>query len=292
VTSLNYYVQTLLLTIGINTILAFSFYVPFSSGMICLGQAGFMAIGAYVAALLTTKAGFPFLWAVLAGGCAGGIVGIVTGFPALRIRGVYLMLMTLGLGEAIRVFFLNFEYVGGVTGISGIPQKTNLYNIYAFIAVLIILFLRLNSSQIGRIVEAIRENEEAAQGMGINLTRYKVLVFGAGAFIAGIGGGFYAHYVQFIEPGNFGIQQSLELMIYSIFGGTETLWGSIFGAAFLTLLPEWLRSLQEWRMFMYGIILLLMMVLRPTGIIDKRLMRAIAERLSFAGKKKSTLGTR
>jgi branched-chain amino acid transport system permease protein len=289
---LSYYFQTLLLTIGINIILAFSFYVPFSAGMICLGQAGFMAIGAYTAALLSMKVGLPFLWAVLAGGCVSGMLGIVTGFPALRIRGVYLMLMTLGLGEAIRVFLLNFEYVGGVTGLSGIPQKTNVYNMYAFIAVFTIIFLRINSSQIGRIIEAIRENEEAAQGMGINLTQYKVLIFGAGAFIAGIGGGFYAHYVQFIEPGNFGVQQSLELMIYSIFGGTETLWGSVFGASFLTLLPEWLRPLQEWRMFMYGIILLLMMVLRPTGVIDKSLMRAVTRRFNSGETQKTGVDTK
>ena len=286
---MSFYVQTLLLTIGINIILAFSFYVPFSAGMICLGQAGFMALGAYTAALLSIKAGFPFLVAILAGGCASGIVGIIAGFPALRIRGVYLMLMTLGLGEAIRVFFLNFEYVGGVTGISGIPQRTSIYNMYAFIAVFTIVFLRINSSQIGRIIEAIRENEEAAQGMGINLTEYKVLIFGAGAFIAGIGGGFYAHYVQFIEPGNFGVQQSLELMIFSIFGGTETFWGSIFGASFLTLLPEWLRPLQEWRMFMYGMILLVMMVLRPKGVVDSNLVRAVAQRLRVTKKQEAEL---
>jgi branched-chain amino acid transport system permease protein len=289
---LSYYFQTLLLTIGINIILAFSFYVPFSAGMICLGQAGFMAIGAYTAAVLTTKAGLPFMWAVFAGGCFSGVVGIATGFPALRIRGVYLMLMTLGLGEAIRVFFLNFEYVGGVTGLSGIPQKTNIYNMYAFIVILAIALLRINNSQVGRIIEAIRENEEAAQGMGINLTRYKVFVFAAGAFIAGMGGGFYAHYVQFIESANFGVQQSLELMIFSIFGGTETFWGSIFGASFLTLLPEWLRPLQEWRMFMYGIILLLMMVLRPKGIVDKGLVRALSRKFSFAEKENLRPGDR
>ncbi len=278
---MSFYIQTLLLTIGINITLAFSFYVPFSAGMICLGQAGFMALGAYTAALLSIKAGFPFIAAILIGGCVSGVVGIIAGFPALRIRGVYLMLMTLGLGEAIRVFFLNLEYVGGVTGISGIPQRTNIYNMYAFIVILTIVFLRINSSQVGRIIEAIRENEEAAQGMGINLTHYKVLVFGAGAFIAGIGGGFYAHYVQFIEPGNFGVQQSLELMIFAIFGGSETFWGSIFGATFLTLLPEWLRPLQEWRMFIYGMIVLVMMVLRPKGIIDNALVRAVAQKLSI-----------
>jgi len=257
--------------------------------MICLGQAGFMALGAYTAALLSIKAGLPFLAAILAGGGVSGVVGIIAGFPALRIRGVYLMLMTLGLGEAIRVFFLNFDYVGGVTGISGIPQRTSIYNMYAFIAVFTIIFLRINSSQIGRIIEAIRENEEAAQGMGINLTQYKVLIFGAGAFIAGIGGGFYAHYVQFIEPGNFGVQQSLEVMIFSIFGGTETFWGSIFGASFLTLLPEWLRPLQEWRMFMYGRILLVMMVLRPKGVVDSNLVRAVAQRLRVTKKQKAEL---
>lgn len=282
---MSYYLQTLLLTIGINMILAFSFYVPFSAGMISLGQAGFMAIGAYTAAMLTLKLGLPFLWAVLAGGCLSGLIGIVTGFPALRIRGVYLMLMTLGLGEAIRVFLLNFEYVGGVSGLSGIPPKTNLTNLYAFIFLLVVIFSRINASQIGRIIEAIRENEEAAQGMGINLTKYKVLTFAGGAFIAGMGGGFYAHYARFIESANFGIGQTLELMIFAIFGGTETLWGPILGTAFLTLLPEWLRPLQEWRMFMYGLVLLAMMVLRPKGVIDKSLVRGVAHK--FCGQKKN-----
>jgi branched-chain amino acid transport system permease protein len=126
--------------------------------------------------------------------------------------------------------------------------------------------------------------------MGISITKYKVMTFAAGAFVAGIGGGFYAHYTQFIESASFGVQQSLELMILAIFGGTETFWGSIFGAAFLTLLPEWLRPLQEWRMFMYGIILLLMMVLRPKGIIDKRLIRFLAGSGFFRRQRNAGLG--
>ena len=286
---MGYYFQSLLFTIGINTLLAFSFYVPISAGMISLGQAGFMALGAYTAAMLTVKAGVPFLWAVLAGGCFSGIVGMVVGFPALRIRGVYLMLMTLGFGEAIRVFLLNLDWVGGVSGLSGISPKTTLTNLYGCIAVLAFLFSRINRSQLGRIIEAIRENEDAAQGMGINLTQYKVVVFASGAFVAGLGGGFYAHYVQYIEPANFGVHQSLELMIFCVFGGVESYWGSIFGASFLTFLPESLRFLQEWRMFMYGIVLVLMMVLRPRGIVDKRLLKALGGLFSFEKKRSERL---
>jgi branched-chain amino acid transport system permease protein len=278
---LSFYIQTLFITIGINIILAFSFYVPFSAGMISLGQSGFMAIGAYTASILTLKMGLPFFWELLVGGAISGVIGMIVGFPALRIRGLYLMLMTLGFGEAVRVFFINFEYSGGVSGLAGITQKTNIYNVYIFILVLIIIFLRVNSSQIGRIIEAIREEEDAAQGMGINLTKYKIFTFSIGAFIAGIGGGFYAHYAQFIEPSNFGMNQTLEIIIFSIFGGIETFWGSIFGASFLTLLPEWLRPLKEWRMFMYGFVLLLMMVIRPKGVIDKNIVRMVVYRLGF-----------
>ncbi len=278
---MSFYIQTLFITIGINIILAFSFYVPFSAGMISLGQSGFMAIGAYTASILTLKMGFPFLWALIAGGAISGIIGILVGFPALRIRGLYLMLMTLGFAEATRVFFINFEYSGGVSGLAGIAPKTNVYNIYIFILILIILFLRVNSSQIGRIIEAIREEEDAAQGMGINLTKYKIFTFSMGAMIAGIGGGFYAHYTQFIEPGNFGMNQTLEIVIFSIFGGTETFWGSVFGASFLTLLPEWLRPLKEWRMFIYGLVLLFMMVIRPKGVVDKSIVRTLVYKLSF-----------
>jgi len=235
-----------------------------------------MGIGAYTSSVLTTKVGLPFLPALIAGGITSGIMGIIVGFPALRIKGIYLLLMTLGFGETVRIFFLNFEYTGGAYGLGGIKQETNICNLYIFIFLLVIFFLKITRSQIGRTFEAIREDEGAAEGMGINLTRNKIFAFAMGASIAGIGGGFYAHYAQFIDSGSFGIPQALEIMIFSIFGGIETFWGSIFGASILTILPEWLRPLKEWRLFFYGFILLLMMILRPRGIIDKHLVGSLA----------------
>lgn len=259
------YIQSILTLIGINILLALSFYLSFSAGMISLAQAGFMGIGAYTSSVLTTKVGLPFLPALIAGGITSGIMGVIVGFPALRIKGIYLLLMTLGFGETVRIFFLNFEYTGGAYGLGGIKQETNICNLYVLILLLVIFFLRISRSRIGRAFEAIREDEEAAEGMGINLTRNKIFAFAMGASIAGIGGGFYAHYAQFIDPGSFGIPQALEIMIFSI-----------FGASILTILPEWLRPLKEWRLFFYGFILLSMMILRPRGVIDKHLVGLLA----------------
>lgn len=267
------YTESILIFAGINIIMALSFYLPFSAGLLSLAQAGFMGIGAYTSAVLTTKFGVSFWPALLAGSVLATLLGILVGFPALRIKGIYLLLMTLGFSEIVRVFFLNFQYTGGASGLGGILPYTNLKNIYLVVALLGLFFHRLTNSRIGRAFEAVKEDEGAAEVMGVNLTHAKLLAFGTGAFIAGMGGSFYAHYALYIDSTNFGVLRSIEILIYVLVGGMETFWGSLFGGFILTFLPEWLRVIQEYRIIIYGGLLILMMIVRPKGILVKEMTR-------------------
>jgi len=254
---------------GINIIMALSFYLPFMTGQISLGQAGFMSIGAYASAVCTVKFGIPYVPAVLIGGTCSGIVGFVLGLPALRIKGIYLLLLTLGFGEIVRVVFINIDYIGAAAGFPGIPyQEHTLLYAYGTIGILIVFFNRLRKSRMGRAFRAVGSDEDAAEVIGVNITAIKLTAFASGAFIAGIGGGIFAHYQEYIEPLMFDVMHAVELIVFTIFGGIQIFWGPIFGAFALTLVPEFLRFIQEWRMEMYGALLIVMMILRPQGIIS------------------------
>jgi len=273
------YTESLLVIAGINIILGFSFYFPHSAGMFSMAQGGFMAIGAFVSAGLTVKLGMPFYPALLVGAVVAGIVGIVAGFPALRIKGVYLLLLTLGISEVIRIFFLNFAYTGGVAGLGGIQLQTNLWNVYLAVAILVYFFHRLAPTRMGRAIAAIGEDEEAAEMMGINLTVTKLQVFGLSAAMSGLAGGFYAHYSLYIMSDNFGVAKSLEILLPVLIGGTEVFWGAILGSFVTTFVPEWLRFIQPYRMIIFGFIVVIMMILRPQGFVDRALVRGIGLRL-------------
>ena len=253
---------------GIYILMALSFYLPLITGQISLGQAGFMAIGAYGAAVCTVKWGIPYVPAVLFGGIVAGIVGFVLGLPALRIKGIYLLLLTLGFGEIVRVVFINFTYVGGAAGFPSIPYQkyTGLYA-YGMVFILIIFFSRLRRSRMGRAFQAIGDDETAAEIIGVNITSAKLIAFSVGAFIAGIGGGIFAHYQEYIEPLMFGVMHAVEFLVFTIFGGIQIFWGPIFGAFVLTLVPEFFREIQDWRMELYGVLLIVMMIIRPQGVI-------------------------
>lgn len=261
---------------GIYIIMALSFYMPLITGQISLAQAGFMAIGAYGAAVGTAKWGIPYVPAVLFGGVMAGIVGFILGLPALRIKGIYLLLLTLGFGEIVRVVFINFKYVGAAEGFPGIPyqQYTGLYA-YAVIIILIIFFSRLRRSRMGRAFQAIGNDETAAEILGVNITSAKLMAFSVGAFIAGIGGGIFAHYQEYIEPLMFSVMHAVEFLVFVIFGGIQIFWGPIFGAFVLTLIPEFFREIQDWRMEIYGVLLIVMMILRPQGVIGLDTIQAI-----------------
>ena len=263
------YTESVLIFLGINTVLALSLALPVSAGLLSLGQGGFMAIGAYASAALTTWYGVPFPLALAAGGLLAALAGLAVGFPALRIKGVYLLILTMGFGEIVRIFFLNFEPTGAASGLGGIPQATTPAGVAATVAVLLVFFLQLRRSRIGRAIEALREDELAAEVMGVGLTRLKLAVFGVGALIAGVGGALYAHYALFIDSAQFGFHRSAEIFIIVLLGGMGSFWGAVAGAVAVTLLPEVLRPIQEWRMTFFGTLLVAMMIWRPWGLIGR-----------------------
>ncbi len=261
---------------GIYIIMAVSFYLPFMTGQISLGQAGFMAVGAYGSAICSVKFGIPYIPAVLIGGIEAGIVGFLVGIPALRIKGIYLLLLTLGFGEIVRVVFINVEYIGAAAGFPGIPyQKHSMLYAYTVVFILIIFLGRLRKSRMGRAFHAVGSDEDVAEVIGVNITFVKLIAFSTGAFIAGIGGGIFAHYQEYIEPLMFDVMHSVEFIVFTIFGGIQIFWGPIFGAFFLTLIPEFLRFIQDWRMELYGALLIGMMIVRPQGVIGLDTIQAL-----------------
>jgi branched-chain amino acid transport system permease protein len=266
------YIESILIFNGIHIIMALSLYLPFSAGQISLAQAGFMAIGAYASSVMTLFWGFPFYIALFLSGLLSAMTGVLVGFPAIRIKGIYLLLLTLAFGEMVRVFFLNFEFTGGASGMGGMDLQTNFVNVYTIVAILIIFFYRLSKSRMGRAFESMREDELAAEVIGINIVKAKLLAFGVGAFIAGLGGGLYAHYAMYIDSPKFGFLLAIEFFVFVVFGGMEIFWGPIIGTTLLTLIPEVVRFLKEWRMIFYGLVIVVLMIVRPQGLIDKKLV--------------------
>jgi branched-chain amino acid transport system permease protein len=264
-----------LIQLGINLILALSLYFPLSAGQLSLGQGGFMAIGAYVASWLTATLGWPWPVAFATAAAAAGVVGALVGLPALRVRGIYLILMTMAFGEIVRVFFLNFTPTGAAQGFRGMPFVTSLPLVAGLAAAVAVLAARTASSRMGRAFAAINRDELAAEVIGIDVTRAKLAAFTVGALVAGLAGALWAHYVQFIEPEEFGFARSVTPFTFVVVGGIETFWGALVGAAVLTLLPEWLRFLKEWRLALYGLLMLVVMIVRPQGLIDHRLLAAM-----------------
>jgi branched-chain amino acid transport system permease protein len=269
------YFEDVLVQLGINVILALSLYFPLSAGQLSLGQGGFMAIGAYASSWLTAALGWPWPAAFALGTAAAAAVGALVGLPALRVRGIYLVLMTMAFGEIVRVFFLNFEPTGAAQGFRGMPFVTTLPLVAALALVVAVLAARTASSRVGRAFAAIKRDELAAEVIGIDVTRAKLVSFTVGAAVAGLAGALWAHYVQFIEPEEFGFHRSVMPFTFVVVGGIETYWGALVGAAALTLLPEWLRFLKEWRLALYGVAMLVVMVVRPQGLVDHRLVEAV-----------------
>ncbi len=299
------YIRSVLIFAGINVIAAYSFYVPFKTGQISLGQAGFMGVGAYAAGIVTAKLGLPFPLGLLAGGVAAGLIGVGVGFPALRIRGIYLLLLTLGFAEIVQVIILTWDYTGGAQGFQNIPYLENaLIWIYGIVAVLIVFFARLERSSLGRAMDSVHEDETAAEVIGVDVVRVKLFAFGLGAFIAGLAGALFAHYSTYVDSVTFNILVGVEILMFALVGGGFSYWGPLFGAMFLSLLPEFLRALRDpmelipvswteeapWnhvydavyefldfenekRLIIYGLVLIVMMVLRPQGLITRSTTR-------------------
>ena len=259
--------QLNLIFAGINIILAASLnLINGYTGQFSLGHAGFMAVGAYVGVVLTTNFHLPFAAAILAGGTAAGLLGALIGLPTLRLRGDYLAIATLGLGEIVRIVIINVPYVGGAAGFKGIPHLTDFT--WVFFLMLATLFIIKNfvNSRHGRACLAIRENEIAAESMGIHTTRYKVLAFTIGAAFAGVAGVLFGHNMYILSPASFTFMQSFNILIMVVMGGLGSMTGSIAGALVVTFLSAALASFPNARMIIYALALILLMFYRPQGL--------------------------
>jgi branched-chain amino acid transport system permease protein len=285
--------------VGVNVILAVSLnIVNGMTGQFSLGHAGFMAVGAYTAGKLSfllkdvAISGLPgavsdqvqFVGTLLAGGIAAAVCGFIVGLPSLRLRGDYLAIVTLGFGEIIRVIVQNLDVFGRALGLSGIPQTSSLFAVWFCVFLVVLVARRIVGSTHGRSLWAIREDEVAAEAMGVNTTGYKVRAFVISSFWAGVAGGLFAHFVPIINPGSFTFVKSIEVVVMVVAGGLGSTTGAIVAAVVLTLLPEALRSLflnigadaslaqkvDQIRMPIYGILLVILMLVRPQGLFGTK----------------------
>ena len=268
---------------GINIILAVSLnLINGHTGQFSLGHAGFMSVGGYTAAKLTLvlSPSVPesmqpvlFLAALLMGGIFAAVAGFLVGVPSLRLKGDYLAIVTLGFGEIIRVIVQNMEAVGGASGLSGIPKYTTLAWTFSLAVVTIYFVSALVNSTYGRGFLAVSDDEVAASSMGINPTRYKVTAFVIGAFFAGIAGALYAYHKQTLTPSQFDFLKSIDIVVMVILGGMGRTAGVILAAIILTWMPELLRSFADYRMIIYSLLIILLMMLRPQGLFALNLKK-------------------
>ena len=276
-----------LILIGINIILASSLnLINGFTGQFSIGHAGFMAVGAYVSAVLSVKFELPFILAILGSAASAGLLGFMIGLPTLRLKGDYLAIATLGLGEIIRICILNIQYVGGASGFMGIPRYTNFAWVFALTVVTLFVIKNLINSTHGRACIAIRENEIAAESMGVDTTRYKVMAFTIGAFFAGVAGALFSHYFYIAHPASFTFMKSFDILTIVVLGGLGSLTGSVTAAVLLTFVSAALAGYPEWRMVIYSLMLIILMIYRPQGLFgNKELSLAMFGRLFGGGKR-------
>ncbi len=274
------YYSKVVVKIGIYIILAVSLNVATGYlGQLPLGHAGFMAVGAYASAIFMTRLGLrgqgAFAVAAVLGGLAAALAGFLIGIPALRLKGDYLAIITLGFGEIIRVILTNlddvlgFSLTGGAGGLLGIPKTTNFLNTFLWVGITCFLIHTLMKSRHGRAIYAIRENEIAAEASGIPVTAYKTFAFVVSAFFAGVAGALYSGYLGILKPDNFKFMTSIEILVMVVLGGMGSMLGSVVSAAVLTALPEALRVFSDWRMIAYALLLILVMIFKPSGLMGQ-----------------------
>ena len=261
---------------GLNVILALSVYATFMVGQFSLAQVGFWSIGAYATGILVALYGFPLLPALLVSAALCAFIGLIVGYPCLRIRGIYLAMATVAFSEVVRVFFNNFTLQipvgglmlgpGGPLGFRGIPVVTKGTQILIAVLLLMAIFAWLERSRIGLAAKSIREDETAAACAGVNIVAMKVGMFAFGAAVAAIGGGMYATYVSSVTPDNFGFHLALISIFFVAVGGSERFVGPVIGALVLTMLPDLLQFAGDFRMVLYGIVVLAIAVTFPRGI--------------------------
>lgn len=272
---INSYISGILILVCINIVLAISLNITAGClGQMALGHAGFMSIGAYTAALFTKSNLIPgvggYVLALILGGLVAMIIGVVIGIPALRLRGDYLAILTLAFCEIIRVLIEFFKFTGGAKGLTGIKLQKNFAIIYIIMLLCVFMMYTFMKSRHGRAILSIREDEIASESSGINLTFYKTLAFAYSAFFAGVAGGMYAHYIGILGAKNFDFNKSIDILVIVVLGGLGSFTGSAIGAIVLTILPEMLRGFNDYRMFIYAVMLILMMMFRPSGLLGTK----------------------
>jgi len=268
---LNQYYQINLTSMVINIILAVSLnLINGFTGQLSLGHAGFMAVGAYSAVIMTEMLMQPFAIGLLAACLAAAIAGFIIGVPTLRLKGDYLAIATLAFGEIIRVVLQNIDYVNGPAGVVGISKLTTWPLLFGAMILTILVVVNLINSSYGRAIVSVREDEVAAELMGINTTRYKVIAFVIGAMFAGLAGALYAHFFYIIKPETFNFLKSFDILVMVVLGGLGSTTGAIIAAMFITVLTAALQSFPAIRMILYALILIIVMIYRPQGLMGTK----------------------
>lgn len=264
-----YHTNTLIF-IAINIILAVSLHLVIGiTGQFSIGHAGFMAVGAYLSAIVTMKLDLPFIVAIIVGGLVAALAGMIVGIPSLRLRGDYLAIATLGFAEIIRIIFLNIDYVGGAAGMQ-VSKMTDWTYTFFFMLITILVIVNFTRSRHGIAALSIREDEIASDAMGINTTYYKVVAFVIGAFFAGVAGALFSHNFYIVLPSQFGFLKSVDILILVVLGGLGSLSGAIISAIFLTLVSTFLQEYPETRMIIYSLVLIIVMLYRPQGLMGTK----------------------
>ncbi|MEG1548251.1 MAG: branched-chain amino acid ABC transporter permease [Clostridia bacterium] len=280
----DYYFATLV-SVGISIILAVSLnLITGFTGQFSLGHAGFMAIGAYVCAIITSRipTQWGFIVGMFAGAAAAAVIGVAVGLPTLRLGGDYLAIATLGMAEIIRIVFQNLKITNGAAGLSNLPRFVNWPYLFIFTVGTVVIIRNFLKSTHGRACIAVREDEIAAESMGVSSTKYKVLAFTIGAFFAGIAGAMYSSYFYFINPGIFGFKKSIDVLVVVVLGGMGSLSGSVIAAVVLAIINMLLQSFAEIRMIIYALLLVLIMIFRPQGLMgDKELSRDLLKKIKL-----------
>ncbi|WP_286905307.1 branched-chain amino acid ABC transporter permease [Clostridium sp. UBA1652] len=268
---INSYYSGILVLAFINIILAVSLNLVVGfTGQLALGHAGFMAIGAYLSAYLSKTYHLPFILVLVLGGLLASALALIVGVPTLKLKGDYFAITTLAFGEIIKGIITNTDLIGGARGLSGIPRNTNFSWAFIIMVLSVLVIYNIIHSSPGRAMISVRENEIAAEAMGINTFKYKLLAFIIAAFIAGVAGGLYAHYYTFIQPQSFNFMKSIEILTFVVFGGMGSLSGSVIATFILTALPEALRSLQDFKNIIYPVALIALMIFRPEGLLGTK----------------------
>ncbi|QBR47289.1 branched-chain amino acid ABC transporter permease [Leuconostoc kimchii] len=266
------YGLTTIVLIGINLIAAIGLNLIIGmSGQFSLGHAGFMAIGAYATALIVTSVPtiFGFIISLLVGAMLSGIVALIVGIPTLRLRGDYLAIATLGVSEIIRILIMNFKFTRGPAGIFAIPSFVTWPLVFGLAVLTIIIVVNLVRSPIGRAIISVRDNEIAAESLGINTTKYKVIAFVLGAVLAALAGGLRASFIQSVSPQDFTFMQSITILIIVVLGGIGSISGTVVTAVALGILDVILQNFGSLRMVVYAVVLIVVMLFRPQGLFGR-----------------------